>query len=205
MRPQPSRFPVLRPPPRRLVVVALLAVVVGTTVYRTTADAAATAAALGATRPVAVARNELDAGSPIGPGDVEMVDRPTAHLPDGVVVDDPTGLAVRSPVVPGEVLTGQRLAGQGRSGAAALVPDGWRAVAIPVIEATVPAEPGDLVDVIASFDPASSPRDPSLVIAADAVVVDVAEHAVTVAVTRARVTEVAFALANGIVTLALVG
>ena len=38
-----------------------------------------------------------------------------------------------------------------------------------------------------------------------AVVVDVADDAVTVAVTRERVTEVAFALANGIVTLALVG
>ncbi|WP_436795040.1 SAF domain-containing protein [Actinospongicola halichondriae] len=205
MRPSPPRFPVLRPPPRRLLVVLLLALVLGTAVHRTTSEAAARAAALGTTRPVAVARQDLDAGQIIRAGDVELVDRPVAHLPDDVVVDDPTGLAVRSAVVAGEVLTGQRLAGDGHSGAAALVPEGWRAVAIPVFDAIAPTQPGDLVDVIASFDPALSIRDPSLVIAADAVVVDVADDAVTVAVTRERVTEVAFALANGIVTLALVG
>lgn len=205
MRPHPARFPILRPPPLRLVVVVTLAVLVGAFVHRTTASAAAEAAALGETVPVAVATRGLDAGNMIDDGDVELVERPVAHIPDDAVGDDPTGTALRAPVGRGEILTANRLAGDGRSGAAALVPDDWRAIAIPVIDAPPPAAPGDLVDVIASFDPAMSARDPSLVIAADAVVVDVADDAITVAVTRARVTEVAFALANGIVTLALVG
>lgn len=205
MRPRPPRLPVLRPPSRRLVAVLLLALVVGVAVHRTTGNAARRAAALGEMRAVAVAVTDLDAGSTIEPGDVELDERPVAHLPDGAVENDPTGSSLRTEVNAGEIVVDHRLAGRGRSGAVALVPDGWRAITIPTIDAVVPAEPGDLVDVIASFDPALSARDPSLVIAADAVVVDIAEDGITVAVTRARVTEVAYALANGIVTLALVG
>lgn len=205
MRPRPSRFPVLRPPPKRLVVATLIAIIVGTAVYRITSTASSRAAALGASRLVAVVVDDIAAGDVLEVGDVEMLDRPVAHLPDDPVVDDPTGRAVRASVTAGEVLTIGRVADGDRTGATALIPDGWRAVTIPVIDVGVPAHPGDLVDVIASFDPALSARDPSLVIAADAVVVDVAEDAVTVAVTRARVTEVTFALANGIITLALVG
>lgn len=205
MRPRPPRFPVLRPPPRRLVVVVLLALVVGVAVHRTTATATRRAAALGQTRSVVVATADLDAGATIDPGDVEIVERPVAHLPEGAVGDDPTGSSLRASVSAGEILVAHRLAGADRSGAAALVPVGWRAITVPVVDAALPAQPGDLVDVIASFDPTLRARDPSLVIAADAVVVDIGEDGVTVAVTRARVTEVAFALANGIVTLALVG
>lgn len=205
MRPLPPRFPVLRPPPRRLVIVVLLAIVVGVAVHRTTTTAARRAAALGEMRTVAVATTDVAAGATIDPGDIALVERPLAHLPDDAVEDDPTGSSVRTALTPGEVVVHQRLAGGGRTGAAALVPEGWRAISVPVVDAALPVETGDLVDVIASFDPTLSARDPSLVIAADAVVVDVAEDAVTVAVTRARVTDVAFALANGIVTLALVG
>ncbi len=61
------------------------------------------------------------------------------------------------------------------------------------------------MDVIASFDPSLVERDPSVVVAADAVVVEVGDDAITVAVPRSRLTQVAFALSNGIVTLALVG
>ena len=205
MRPAPPRFPVLRPPPTRLIVAVLLALLAGSVVYRTAATASERAAALGETTTVAIATTPLEPGDEIGDGDVALVDRPVAHVPERALGSDPTGLTVRSPVGLDEILTADRVAGEDRAGAAALVPEGWRAIPIPVLDATLPASPGDLVDVIASFDPASTVRDPSLVVAADAVVVDVADDAVTVAVTRERVTEVAFALANGIVTLALVG
>ena len=205
MRPAPARFPVLRPPPTRLIVAVLLALLVGSVVHRNASTAAARAAALGETTVVAVAVAPLEPGDEIADGDVVLVERPVAHVPDRALSSDPTGLTIRSPVGRDEILTADRVAGEDRSGAAALVPEGWRAIPVPVIDATLPAAPGDLVDVIASFDPALTSRDPSLVVAADAVVVDVADDAVTVAVTRERVTEVAFALANGIVTLALVG
>lgn len=205
MRPAPARFPILRPPPLRLVLVALVALIVGLTVHRATARAAAVTDRLGTVTTVAVVERAVDPGETIEPGDITMVDRPVAHVPPGAVSDDPVGRTVRAALEPGEVLVRARLADAGRTGAAALVPEGWRAVAVPWVDAALPARPGDLVDVIASFDPSLVERDPSLVVAADAVVVDVADGAVTVAVTRDRVTDVTFALANGIVTLALVG
>ena len=205
MRPTPARFPILRPPPLRLVLVLLAAVLVGLVVHRTTAAAAAVTAHLGRTTPVVVVQRAVAAGARLEPGDVAITHRPIAHVPDGAVTDDPTGRTVRTTLRAGEVLVRPRLADADRSGPAALVPEGWRAVAVPVVDVAVPAQPGDLVDVVASFDPTLVARDPSLVVAADAVVVDVADEAVTVAVPRSRLTEVAFALTNGVVLLALVG
>jgi Flp pilus assembly protein CpaB len=202
MRPTPARFPILRPPPLRLVLVVLLAVAVGLTVHRTTARAAAVTSRLGAQVTVAVAQRDVAVGQVLEPGDVALVDRPAAHVPPGARHDDPTGETVREALHEGEVVVEQRLAG-GRSGAAALVPEGWRAVAVPVVDAPLPARRGDTVDVVASFDPTLVERDPSRIVAAGAVVVDVSDEAVTVAVPSARVTDVAFALTNGIVTLAL--
>ena len=205
MRPAPARFPILRRPPLRLVLVVLAALLMGSLVHRTTAAASEVTARLGRTTVVAVARRPVSAGATIAPGDIVMTARPAAHLPDGAVTDDPTGETATHALHRGEVVVALRVAGGGRSGPAALVPEGWRAVAVPVVDAPVPARPGDHVDVIASFDPTLVDRDPSLVVAADAVVVDVDDEAITVAVPRSRVTDVAFALTNGIVTLALVG
>lgn len=205
MRPAPARFPIFRPPPRRLVAAVVLAVVAGLAVHRTTAGAAAVTARLGETTVVAVAQRDVEIGATLEPGDVAMEARPVAHVPDAAVTEDPTGTTVRQALVAGEIVTTSRLATSGRDGAAALVPQGWRAVAVPVVDAPLPVRAGDLVDVVASFDPTLVERDPSIVVAADAVVVDVTDDAATVAVPRSRVTHVAFALANGIVTLALVG
>lgn len=204
MRPAPSRFPILRPPPARLVLAVVLALLAGAVVHRATAAASARAAELGELAPVAVAQYDLEAGDVVGPGDVALLDRPVAHLPDGFVGEDPTGRTVRTDVAAGEVVVAGRLAGEGRDGPAALVPEGWRAIAIPVVDAPLPARPGDVVDVLAAYDP-SLVRDPTEVVAADAVVVDVADDAITVAVSSTRLTDVAHALANGYVTLALVG
>lgn len=205
MRPEPARFPILRPPPLRLVLVVLLAVAVGMAVHRTTARAAAVTAQLGETTRVALAQRDVAVGQRLEPGDVTLVDRPVAHVPPGAVADDPTGETVREALHPGEIVLERRLAVEGRSGAAALVPEGWRAVAVPVLDAPLPARRGDTVDVVASYDPTLVERDPSRVVAAGAVVVAVTDEAVTVAVPSPRVTDVAFALANGIVTLALAG
>lgn len=205
MRPTPARLPILRPPPLRLVLVLLAAIVVGLVVYRTTAGAAAVTARLGRTTPVVVVQRAVAPGQQLEAGDVALVHRPVAHVPEGAVAEDPTGRTVRSALEPGEILVRTRLGDVDRSGPAALVPEGWRAVAVPVVDVALPVDPGDLVDVVASFDPTLVARDPSLVVAADAVVVDVDDDAVTVAVPRSRVTEVAFALTNGVVLLALVG
>ncbi|MGH9138594.1 MAG: RcpC/CpaB family pilus assembly protein, partial [Acidimicrobiales bacterium] len=96
-------------------------------------------------------------------------------------------------------------------GPAALVPAGHRALALPVT-AGVGAPSvvvGDRVDVLAAFDmldePDTADVDPAGVVTAGAVVVDVGESAVTVAVPEDDAPRVAFAAARGTVTLALVG
>lgn len=205
MRPDPARFPILRPPPLRVVLAVSLAIATGLVVHRTTARAAAVTAALGETTTVAIATRDVEPGERLEAGDVVLEQRPAGHVPTGAVAHDPTGATVRDALHDGEIVLGSRLAGDGRSGAAALVPEGWRAVAVPVVDAPVPARPGDVVDVVASFDPTLVAGEASRVVAAEAVVVAATEDAVTVAVARSRLTDVAFALANGIVTLALVG
>lgn len=204
MRPAPPRFPLLRPPPRRLVAVVVLAVVVGLMVHRTVSEASATVARFGPTTSVAVLRHDAAAGERLSAGDVRFEERPSAHLPDGALTSDPTGSRLRTDVGAGEVLTSSRLAGGAGSSAAALVPDGWRAVAVPMFDADLPVEVGDHVEIVASFDP-SLTSTPSRVLVGRALVVDVAEDAVTVAMPAPDVTDVAFALVNGVVLLAIVG
>jgi hypothetical protein len=67
---------------------------------------------------------------------------------------------------------------------------------------------GDLVDVIATFEPSLSgddPGPPTFPVARAALVVDVDDEAVTIAVAEREAARVAFALSQGVVTLALAG
>lgn len=205
MRPAPNRFPIVRIPPLRSVVVLVLAVVVGLSVHRTTAEARAAAARFSSTTDVFVVQRTVDAGTEIGATDVRVEPRPTAHVPDGAARRAVVGRTTRATLRPGEVVIDDRLAGGERSGAAALVPERWAAVAISFVDAPLPVTAGAVVDIVASFDPTLVEQDPSRVVVADAIVIDVGADAATVAVPRTRTADVAFALTNGVVTLALVG
>ena len=106
-------------------------------------------------------------------------------------------------VFPGEVLLRGQLAPWGLRGVAALLPPGTRAVTVPLHD-TDPVRRGDVVDVLASFDPsASGGRDPTFAVAEGALVVAVGDGSVTVAVSPEEATHVALAAANGIVALAI--
>jgi Flp pilus assembly protein CpaB len=156
---------------------------------------------------VAVVTRDLEAGRELEPGDVELVDRPVAVLPDDVVREDPVGRILNSAVFEGEVLVDGRIADAGQRGVAARLPAGHRAVALPREPGTTPAvEAGQRVDVIVVLQPEQAgDGPPGLVVAADALVVDVAEAAITVAVDADAATRVAVALAVGVVTIALAG
>ena len=97
------------------------------------------------------------------------------------------------------------------TGAAALLPPGTRALAVPDGPGTPPLRVGDTVDVLATydpflFDPASGrPVPAGDTVVAGALVIDVSEGAITVAVDPDDAPAVAFALAQGAVTLALAG
>jgi Flp pilus assembly protein CpaB len=105
----------------------------------------------------------------------------------------------------GEVVVAPRLAPPGRSPLTAALPAGTRAVAVPVDAAALPLEPGDVVDVLATFDPdLADGGDPTVAVAREALVVDVGPDAVVVAVTPGQAPRVAFAVAAGAVALAVV-
>lgn len=182
-----------------VVVVAGLAAAV--IVHRTTADAAAARAALGETAPVWVATRALEPGHRIAAPDVERVEWPVGLRPDSAVSTDPAGRHLRDALGEGEALTDARIGGD-VGGPAALLPEGWRALAVPADGAVVPLASGQLVDLLATpFDGAGD----TIVVVADARVVAVDERSVTVGVPRSRATTVADVLARGVVTLALVG
>jgi Flp pilus assembly protein CpaB len=205
VRPAPARYPILRLPPLRLVVAVALALLCGALVLRATGRAEAAVDRYGSHATTWVVRADLEPGAVIGSGDVRAESRPASFVPAGAVTDDPTGRRAAATLGTGEVVVEHRLSGGDRRGAAALVPAGWRAVAVPALEAALPVEVGQRVDVLAALDPSGTGATGS-VVAEDGVVVHVADDdTVTVAVTPSQATRVVAALASGLVALALVG
>jgi Flp pilus assembly protein CpaB len=186
------RFLLARHPWAYWLVVLAVAVGAGSLVSAVVERSTASVRALGVMVRVPVAARAVDMGTILGDDDVAWRRLPTGALPDGPVSQSPVGGTALVPLVPGEPLLASKLAPDGVSGPAALVPPGARAVGVPVTDATPPVQRGDRVDLLA----------PS-VLAADAVVLDVADSVVTVAVVAADAPKVAEALARGVVVLAL--
>jgi Flp pilus assembly protein CpaB len=175
----------------------------------------------GATRAVAVAQRDLAPGDIVDASAVEMRELPEAVISKAVLESEPVGAVVRFPVKADEPLVDDRLAPHGLSGVAALVPDGHRAVAVPGGQpGTPPVQLGDMVDVLvvlpaAGATPGTSgpglPEDgftrgePAFPLVSGALVIDVSEQAVTIAVPRDDAPRVAYAITNGVVVLALTG
>ena len=185
----------------------LTAVVVGSAIGRTTAAAGR----LGSTRDVWVVRAAVAAGDVFEPGDVSRTARPRGLVPVGALDASatPVGEATRVSVVVGEVVLTNRLAGRGARGVAAMVPAGYRAVALPNDTNAPRVQPGDRVDVLATFDVGDGGGDatsnPSFAVASAAEVLAVNAHTITLAVNADDAPRVAFALAKAAVTLVLRG
>lgn len=205
MRPSPSRLPVIPLPPRRLVASVVLAVVCGLLVTRTLSSAQVTASRFGELVDVWIADDEIEVGRSVG-GRASLQRWPRAFVPAGAVTEDPSSRTALAPVAAGEVLVASRLSGAGREGVASLVPDGWRAIAIPMTDAALPVRAGQRVELLGSFPSGDGLISPAVVLSADGLVVDVGDDdAITVAVPAARATKVAAALSTGLVTVTLVG
>lgn len=179
------------------------------------------------TRVVAVARRDLPPGQVVEGGSVELREVVSAAVAPAALDEVPVGSVVRYPVAAGEALVGSRLAPEGLTGIAALVPDGERAVALPVGPAArPPLQVGDRVDVLAvlALDVPLTEVEPEppvegteeeeedgdtagsvMPLVERAVVVDVAEEAVTVAVPSAMASAVAQVVTQGAVVLTLTG
>jgi Flp pilus assembly protein CpaB len=191
-----------RPRLRRALALAV-AGLAGLLVQRTVAGAEAVRDRWGPRRAVLVATRDLPPGHVVDDGDLRTVELPPAAVPDDAL-DAAAGRVVRALVLEGEVLGRRRLAGAGVEGVAALLPEGTRAVAVPIEPATAPPlRVGQRVDLVAVVgSDASIPA--AVVVAAAVPVVAVREAAVTVAVDRATAPKVAAALGAGTVTVAVV-
>ena len=177
----------------------LLAATTGLVVARLVAGAEAAAARYGSLRAVPVVLRPVGPGEVLEAGDVAERRVPAAFLPAGSPAPDAVGHAALVPLWPGEVVVREKLAPWGVQGAAALLPPGARALAVPAGPgARPPLRLLDRVDVLASFEAES------FVVATGALVVDVADpESVTVAVTAAEAPRVAHAAAQGTVVVAL--
>ncbi len=76
---------------------------------------------------------------------------------------------------------------------------------MPTDVAGLTLQVGDVVDVLATVDALDTGAAPTVLVAPASAVVHVAEATVTVAVTVEQAPKVAYAVAAGIVSLALVG
>jgi hypothetical protein len=214
-----TRRALSRRAPRRFGVAALAAAT-GLTVTSLLGAAGAARDRWGDTRPVVVATRDLAPGEVLDGGTTEIRDLPAAVLGEAVLAEAPTDAVVRHPILAGEPVVATRLAPAGLVGAAALVPAGERAVAVPTgPAATPPLVVGDWVDVMAvlptapALDVGDGPggvggpggSDPAFALVERAAVVDVSDGVVSVAVPEADAPRVAWAVGNGSVVLALAG
>ncbi len=192
--------------------VAVVALATTQAVRASLAHSAALAERYGSLRPVPVVIEAVDAGQVVPDNAIRVERRPASTLPEATLVGGGSkGAAGRTalvPLVPGEVLVASKLAPAGLRGAAALLPRGMRAVAIPGGPGgRPPARLGDRVDVLATFsgDAAAGDGPPTVVVAVGALVVarDLEADTVTVALPPADVPAVVFAMTAGTVTLVL--
>ena len=192
-----------RPVPFWLAAVAL-ALLTGLGVARLLGHASAEAARWGDVRRTAVATVDLEAGTTVGPGDVEIEHRPAALVPDGALEDSAEGRVVTAAVHRGEPLLAARLAPAGLSPTAAVLPAGTVGMAVPTGPAALPLQTGDVVEALLTVDPATAGGgEPTFPVARSARVVHVGAEAVTLAVDRGEADRLAFALTAGVVTLVL--
>lgn len=196
-------------------VASAVAAATGLVVSHQVGEASDRAAQLGGLRLVPVAARPVAAGHVLRASDVSVRRLPAAAVPDGPVARSPAGHPTLVPLAAGEVLLAAKLAPDGLRGIAALLPAGMRAMAVPVTAGGLALEPGHHVDVLATFDTEAgasaeaggeAPGEagaPTFPVATGALVIDAGEESVTVAVSPDEAPRVAFALARGIVTLAL--
>lgn len=160
-----------------------------TTMVGRVADAAATERDRWGERvPVVVASADLAPGEPVR-ATVEL--RPVAMVPEGALTSVPDGATAAAFIGTGEIVLGVRVAPAGLSPVAALLPPGTVGVAVPPGVAPLPLVVGDRVDVLG--------------LTRDALVVDVTEAAVTIAVDAGAAARVAYDAAAGTATLVLAG
>lgn len=182
----------------------------------------------GDTDTVVVAARDLAPGDLLDSAAVDTRDLPQAVVTDAALREAPLGSVVRNPIRAGEPLISDRLAPEGVTGTAALIPEGHSAVAVPVGQLGMPPlVTGDVVEAIVvppsgpATLPAGTGHDDSPPFAADenssattahpgtllieARVLDVTEQVVTLVVPSIDAATLAHTAASGVVVVTLTG
>ncbi len=153
--------------------------------------------------PVAVAL--IRPGEPLDTGTVRWEHRPAAGVPPGAVTDLTEGALAATAIYPGEVIHGERVAGGG-SGLSSRLAPGVAAVSVPTSYGVPPVQPGDRVDLLATFDSFADEAAPEASsVARSATVLEMGEDTVTVAIRASEVPSTVSALVWGAVTVVAVG
>lgn len=174
------------------------------------------AASLGPQRRVVVAARDLDTGQRITTRDVTIEMRFQKEIPREALTDPKAALGrvVRVPLLRHAMVFTAHLAPADRSGVDGVVPVGSRAVHVTPADGFRPP-PGTIVDVLAAFDPTvvvvEGARTSAVIVAGGARVLavdsrettDHTDAGVTLLVTEPEARMLAFAAANGDLTLAM--
>jgi Flp pilus assembly protein CpaB len=161
---------------------------------------------LGARDHVVVARHDLALGATVTESDVRRVSRHASTLPPGALDrEEAVGHVVVMPVAAGAVVQAAHVG-------ETVVEPGYRAVRIHTEDGLVP-DRGAIVDVLAAFDPTVTSTPAALTVAAGAHVLgadeaddtstDGSTGGVTLLVTEDEAHALAYAGANGVLSLAL--
>ena len=204
----------------RVLLAWLATVVVALTTARVVAGDLATlhrrAATLGPQRHVVLAAHDLEIGQTVTARDLMTEVRYAKEIPSEAITStrDAIGRVVAVPVLAHAVVFAHHLAPADRSGVDGIVPAGDRAVHVTPADGFRPPR-GAIVDVLAAFDPTAvvvdGARASAVIVASGARVVAVDDRdatddtnaGVTLLVTESEARVLAFAAANGDLTLAI--
>jgi pilus assembly protein CpaB len=206
-RPPRRRLPLPRRPVPFWALAVLLAVLTAAVAARGLGATGAGAPRHDEAVPVLVVSRPVAAGQPVEEAVAQLRPVPADLVPAGAVRTAADGRVATVDLHPGEVVLAARLAPDGLSPTAALLPPGTRGVAVPRGPGGLALRTGDVVDVLATFattpTEAPEPVEPTFPVARGAVVVGVEDDAVTLAVRPEEAARVAFALTAGTVALVL--
>jgi pilus assembly protein CpaB len=191
----------------------VVAVVTAITVISSVSSLRRLDTAYGRIHPLVVARRDLAVGTRLTAADLTTRRlRGEAPAPDALTrPSTAVGRIVRSTLLRGDVVTARHLTRPGRPTLGGVVPAGHRAVRL-VIEHGLRPTVGDLVDVFATFDPATlgDGGDPTVlvapavpVLAVDAPVAGGDTVGITVIVTPTEASRLAFSASTGTLGIAV--
>jgi pilus assembly protein CpaB len=132
---------------------AALALVVGVVLHAYLSRVAAASGMAGPQVSVVVAGRDIGRGSMLSARDLRVVRVPAAYAPPGSFsrVTEASGRVALADLARGEAVTRTRLARVRAGPVASLIPEGLRAFAVPTSLPPGALQPGDRVDVLATF------------------------------------------------------